>query len=126
MPGCLIAMARLNRPAIMVYGGTIRSGHALGRSLDIISAFQAYGEYLAGSITDEQRGEIVRSACPALARAAACTRPTRWPWPLKRSAWHCPTARRVRPTTPANLKNAAPPAQRSATFSNSTSSRATS
>ena len=48
MPGSVIAMARLNRPSLMVYGGTIRAGHALGKPRDIISAFQSYGEYLAG------------------------------------------------------------------------------
>jgi dihydroxy-acid dehydratase len=64
MPGSVIAMARLNRPAIMVYGGTIRAGHALGKPRDIISAFQSYGEYLAGTITDAQRLDIVRHACP--------------------------------------------------------------
>jgi len=69
MPGSVIAMARLNRPALMVYGGTIRAGHALGKPRDIISAFQSYGEYLAGVITDEQRLEIVRHACPG---AGAC------------------------------------------------------
>jgi dihydroxy-acid dehydratase len=69
MPGCVIAMARLNRPALMVYGGTIRAGRALGQPRDIISAFQSYGEYLAGVITDEQRAQIVRHACPG---AGAC------------------------------------------------------
>jgi dihydroxy-acid dehydratase len=69
MPGSVIAMARLNRPALMVYGGTIRAGQALGKPRDIISAFQSYGEYLAGVITDEQRLEIVRHACPG---AGAC------------------------------------------------------
>jgi dihydroxy-acid dehydratase len=53
----------------MVYGGTIRAGHALGKPRDIISAFQSYGEYLAGVITDEQRLEIVRHSCPG---AGAC------------------------------------------------------
>jgi dihydroxy-acid dehydratase len=69
MPGSVIAMARLNRPSLMVYGGTIRAGHALGKPRDIISAFQAYGEYIAGVITDEQRLEIVRHSCPG---AGAC------------------------------------------------------
>ena len=56
MPGCLIAMGRLNRPAIMVYGGTIRAGHlADGTPLDIVSAFQCYGEYVAGRIDDARR-----------------------------------------------------------------------
>ena len=69
MPGAVMAMARLNRPALMVYGGTIRAGQALGKPRDIISAFQSYGEYLAGTITDAQRLEIVRHACPG---AGAC------------------------------------------------------
>jgi dihydroxy-acid dehydratase len=69
MPGSVIAMARLNRPALMVYGGTIRAGHANGRTLDIISAFQSYGEYVAGQITDDERQDILRHACPG---AGAC------------------------------------------------------
>ena len=69
MPGSVIAMARLNRPALMVYGGTIRAGHANGQTLDIVSAFQSYGEYVAGHITDEQRQQIVRHSCPG---AGAC------------------------------------------------------
>lgn len=69
MPGCLIAMGRLNRPALMVYGGTIRPGKWNGQSLDIVSAFQCYGQYLSGQITDEEREEIVRRSCPG---AGAC------------------------------------------------------
>jgi dihydroxy-acid dehydratase len=69
MPGCLIAMGRLNRPALMVYGVTIRAGHSHGQVLDVISAFQSYGEYLAQHITDEQRQDIVAHACPG---AGAC------------------------------------------------------
>jgi dihydroxy-acid dehydratase len=69
MPGSVIAMARLNRPAIMVYGGTIRAGYALGEPRDIISAFQSYGEYLTGAIADDERLEILRHACPG---AGAC------------------------------------------------------
>jgi dihydroxy-acid dehydratase len=70
MPGCLIAMGRLNRPAIMVYGGTIRAGcTAKYDKLDIVSAFQSYGEYLAESIGDDERQEIVKSSCPG---AGAC------------------------------------------------------
>jgi dihydroxy-acid dehydratase len=70
MPGCLIAMGRLNRPALMVYGGTIRPGHlADGTPLDIVSAFQCYGEYVAGRIDDARRGDIVRRSCPG---AGAC------------------------------------------------------
>jgi dihydroxy-acid dehydratase len=69
MPGCLIAMGRLNRPSLMVYGGTIHAGFSEGKKLDIISAFQSYGEYLSGSIDEERRREIVRRACPG---AGAC------------------------------------------------------
>jgi dihydroxy-acid dehydratase len=69
MPGCLIAMGRLNRPSIMVYGGTIKPGHCKDKKLDIISAFQSYGEFLAGNIDDDERQEIVRNSCPG---AGAC------------------------------------------------------
>ena len=103
MPGAVIAMCRLDRPSVMVYGGTIQPGCRPGRTpaaaggltpdaqqspddfgagvsgldeevdpgdkLDIVSAFQSYGEHLAGSITDEQRAEIVAHACPG---AGAC------------------------------------------------------
>ena len=64
MPGSVMAMLRLNRPAIMVYGGTIKPGFAQGKPRDVISAFQSYGEYLAGTITDQQRLDIVMHACP--------------------------------------------------------------
>ncbi len=70
MPGCLIAMGRLNRPSLMIYGGTIRAGCLpLHPKLDIVSAFQCYGEYLAGKITDEERQAIVEKSCPG---AGAC------------------------------------------------------
>src|ERR1700751_578507 len=64
MPGCLIAMGRLNRPSLMIYGGTIRAGHLNGEALDIVSAFQSYGQFIAHSITEEQRQAIVRHSCP--------------------------------------------------------------
>jgi dihydroxy-acid dehydratase len=64
MPGCIIAMARLNRPSIMVYGGTIKPGCISDKKLDIVSAFQAYGEFLSGAIDDKERAEIVKKSCP--------------------------------------------------------------
>ena len=69
MPGCVMAMARVNRPALMVYGGTIQPGCLGDRKLDIVSAFQSYGQYLAESISDEERQEIVQKSCPG---AGAC------------------------------------------------------
>ena len=69
MPGCLIAMGRLNRPAIMVYGGTIKPGFYKNEKLDIVSAFQCYGQFIAGQISDEERQEIVQRSCPG---AGAC------------------------------------------------------
>lgn len=73
MPGCMIAMGRLNRPAIMVYGGSIRAGHndsvPGGDKLDIVSAFQSYGEFISGRINDDTRQCIVRHSCPG---AGAC------------------------------------------------------
>ena len=64
MPGCVMAMGRLNRPSIMIYGGTIKPGHHKEQKLDIISAFQAYGEFIAGSIDDDERMEVVKKSCP--------------------------------------------------------------
>ena len=69
MPGCLIAMGRLNRPSLMVYGGTIKAGNLNGRALDIVSAFQSYGEYIAGTIDEDTRKQIVKHSCPG---AGAC------------------------------------------------------
>ncbi|MAW69613.1 MAG: dihydroxy-acid dehydratase [Acidiferrobacteraceae bacterium] len=69
MPGCLMAMGRVNRPALMLYGGTIRPGHAGSQVVDIVSAFQSYGQYIAKVITDEERQDIVDNACPG---AGAC------------------------------------------------------
>ena len=68
MPGTVIAMGRLNRPSIMVYGGSIRAGCAAIRGveekLDVVSAFQSYGQALAGKITEEERKTIVAKSCP--------------------------------------------------------------
>jgi dihydroxy-acid dehydratase len=69
MPGCLIAMGRLNRPALMIYGGTIKPGHYRDQTLDIVSAFQSYGEFIAGKIDEATRHNIVNHACPG---AGAC------------------------------------------------------
>lgn len=73
MPGCVIAMGRLNRPALMVYGGTIKPGCTTIKGeelkLDIVSAFQSYGQSLAGTVTEDERIAIVESACPG---AGAC------------------------------------------------------
>jgi dihydroxy-acid dehydratase len=69
MPGCVIAMGRLNRPSLMIYGGTIRAGHYNGEKLDVVSAFQSYGQFIAHSISDDERQAIVRHSCPG---AGAC------------------------------------------------------
>lgn len=69
MPGCIMAMGRLNRPSLMVYGGTIKPGHHKGQTLDVVSAFQSYGEFIAGKIDDAERCEIVKKSCPG---AGAC------------------------------------------------------
>jgi len=69
MPGCVIAMGRLNRPSLMIYGGTIRPGFYQGRKLDIISSFQAYGEYIAGKIDEAELKGVLQHACPG---AGAC------------------------------------------------------
>ncbi|MBX2956351.1 MAG: dihydroxy-acid dehydratase [Cyclobacteriaceae bacterium] len=69
MPGSLIAMGRLNRPAIMVYGGTIAGGNWKGKELNIVSAFEALGEKLADKLSDEDYKGIIQNSCPG---AGAC------------------------------------------------------
>jgi dihydroxy-acid dehydratase len=69
MPGSVIAMGRLNRPAIMVYGGTIAPGHYKGQDLNIVSAFEALGQKIAGQLSDADFKGIVQNSCPG---AGAC------------------------------------------------------
>ncbi|MCB0518432.1 MAG: dihydroxy-acid dehydratase [Lewinellaceae bacterium] len=69
MPGSVMAMIRLNRPSLMVYGGTIATGHWQGRTLDIVSPFEAHGKKYTGEITAEEVQAIIRHACPG---AGAC------------------------------------------------------
>lgn len=69
MPGAIMAMARLDRPGIMVYGGTIRSGHYKGQKLDIVSAFEALGKKYAGNISDEDFKGVIQNSIPG---AGAC------------------------------------------------------
>ena len=67
MPGVIMAMGRVNRPSLMVYGGTIKPGCAVTQDnadIDIVSAFQAYGQFITGEINEEQRFDIIRHACP--------------------------------------------------------------
>src|SRR5690606_33809992 len=69
MPGSLMAMGRLNRPALMVYGGTIAAGHYQGQDLNIISAFEALGQKIAGQLSEGDFKSIVQRSCPG---AGAC------------------------------------------------------
>ncbi|HVO73831.1 MAG TPA: dihydroxy-acid dehydratase [Ignavibacteriaceae bacterium] len=64
MPGSIMAMARINRPSLMVYGGTIRAGHFGSTKLDIVSAFEAYGKYLSNEFTEEDMKNVIKNACP--------------------------------------------------------------
>jgi dihydroxy-acid dehydratase len=69
MPGALMAMLRLNRPSILVYGGTIASGCVRDKELDVVSAFEAWGEKVAGKIDEKEYKKVIRNACPG---AGAC------------------------------------------------------
>ena len=69
MPGCIMAMGRLNRPSIMLYGGTIAPGHYKGQDLNIVSTFEALGQKIAGNLDEGDFKGIVRNACPS---AGAC------------------------------------------------------
>jgi dihydroxy-acid dehydratase len=69
MPGAIMAMGRLNRPSLMVYGGTIKGGDYKGEKLNIVSAFEALGKKSAGTITPEDFKQVIKNACPS---AGAC------------------------------------------------------
>ncbi|MCJ8332137.1 MAG: dihydroxy-acid dehydratase, partial [Lentisphaeria bacterium] len=69
MPGALMAMGRINRPSLMIYGGTIHPGHLDGEDLNIVSSIEVYGQYLAGEASEEKLKETVKHACPG---AGAC------------------------------------------------------
>ena len=69
MPGSVMAMARVNRPSIMIYGGTIRPGNLNGQKLDIVSAFESYGKFLAKEMDEEEMNRVLKHACPG---AGAC------------------------------------------------------
>lgn len=69
MPGALMAMIRLNRPSVLVYGGTIASGCLKDKKLDVVSAFEAWGEKVAGTINEEEYKAVIQNACPG---AGAC------------------------------------------------------
>jgi dihydroxy-acid dehydratase len=69
MPGALMAMLRINRPSILVYGGTIASGCHNGKKLDVVSVFEAWGSKVSGDISDEDYNSVIEKACPG---AGAC------------------------------------------------------
>lgn len=85
MPGAMIAIARMNIPAIFVYGGTIKPGHYQGKDLTIVSAFEAVGEYSAGKISEAELLEVERTPALVLAPAGECTLPI--PCPLLLKQW---------------------------------------
>ena len=76
MPGAMIAIARMNIPAIFVYGGTIKPGHLDGRDLTVVSAFEAVGQYSAGRIDEPSCSRSSGTPAPARAPAAGCSPPT--------------------------------------------------
>jgi dihydroxy-acid dehydratase len=64
IPGCLMGMIRINRPSFMIYGGSIKPGKYNNKDIDIVDAFQSYGKYISNEITDDERENIVKKACP--------------------------------------------------------------
>ncbi len=83
MPGSLIAMGRLNRPSIMVYGGTIAPGHYNGQDLNIVSAFEALGQKIAGQLSEADFKGIVGMLVQALVLVEVCIPPIPWHRPLR-------------------------------------------
>lgn len=88
MPGALMAQLRLNRPSILVYGGTIAPGCHNHKKLDIISAFEAYGQKVAGSIDEKEYKEVIHKRAQVQVHAEVCILPIPWPPPLR--PWECP------------------------------------
>ena len=126
MPGVLMAMGRVNRPALMVYGGSIRPGHSGDKTLDIVSRFNATGN----TLPTKSAMPSVRTSCgtPVLVPgpAAACIRPTPWPPPSKRWACRCRIVRRCRPLPLPSWRNAGTPGKPFAGCWSRTSNPATS
>ena len=87
MPGALMAMLRLNRPSVLLYGGTIAAGCLNDQKLDIVSAFEAWGQKVAGSIGEKEFKAVVQNACPGAGACGVCTLPIPW-LPLSRH-WGC-------------------------------------
>ncbi len=109
MPGCVMAIARLNRPAVFVYGGTIQPG---AKERDIVSVFEAVGKHAKGERSATKIWKAVeRCAIPGRAPAAACTPPTPWRRPSKRWACRCLTARRRKRSAARSSTTAAAPAR---------------
>ena len=106
MPGCVMAMCRLNRPSPMVYGGTIRAGHSsAGKKLDVVCAFQCYGEYLAGRITEEERKRSAK-ACPGPGACGGMYTANTMATAIEVLGSACPTAPRLPPRMRAKHANA--------------------
>ena len=90
-PGMLMAMARLDLPAVYLYGGTILPGTYRGRDITIQDVFEAVGAHAKGTIDDEELlGDRARRVSRPPARAPGCTRRTRWPRWARRSGCRCP------------------------------------
>ena len=127
MPGCIIAMARLDRPALMVYGGTIKPGYSRsGQTIDIVSAFQSYGAYLAGSIDEAERQDIVRHACPGAGACGGMYTANTMASAIEAMGMSLPYSSSTPWSIRTNWPNAAAPASPFATCSSTTSSLATS
>ncbi len=126
MPGCLIAMGRVNRPSLMVYGGTIRAGHWHDDALDIVSAFQCYGQYLSGTIDDADRQQIVRHACPGAGACGGMYTANTMASAIEAMGMSLPYSSSIPAEDPAKLDECFRAARLSACCSSAISSRATS
>ena len=87
MPGALMAMLRLNRPSVLLYGGTIAAGCLNDQKLDVVSAFEAWGQKVADRLTKKNLKPLFKMLVPELVHVVECIRLTRWHPRLKR--WEC-------------------------------------
>ena len=99
LPGVMMAMLRLNVPAVFMYGGSILPGKFKGQDVTVVDVFEGVGRHSAGKMSDAELHELECAACPGPAPAAGSSPPTPWRWCRRRSGWRCrhPRARR-RPT----------------------------
>ena len=119
-------MGRLNRPGLMVYGGTIKPGHLGEQTLDVVSAFQSYGEFISGKIDEPTRERIVQHSCPGAGACGGMYTANTMASAIEAMGMSLPYSSSTPAEDPGKLEECIAAGQPCATYWNETSSRATS